>query len=144
MQFPKSVDECVYFTNRFMGNGLTKCWVFKQDCPKCKKAKMSKPIVAGKVAIRAKEYVCPACKYTVDKSAYEETLLACISYTCPACNATGEMEVPFKRKSINGVKTLRVFCRKCNAPIDITKKMKEMKDKKKGKADVDPKDADDD
>jgi hypothetical protein len=145
LKFPNSMDECVYFTNRTIGeakNGKAICWVFRQDCPKCKKAKMGKPVGSeGKVAIRATEYVCPACKYTVEKTAYEESLTANIQYTCPACHCEDEAQVPFKRKSINGVKTLRVFCSKCKGPIDVTKKMKEMK--KKGKAVEEDADMDD-
>jgi predicted RNA-binding Zn-ribbon protein involved in translation (DUF1610 family) len=137
LKFPNSMDECIYFTNRNIGenkNGKAICWVFKQDCPKCKKAKMGKPIdpKTKRPQIRAKEYVCPACNYTVEKVAYEESLTANIQYTCPKCGFEGEAQVPFKRKSINGVKTLRAFCEKCKEPIDVTKKMKEMK--KKGKA----------
>lgn len=141
LKFPNSMSECIYFTNRTIGeklNGKAVCWVFKQDCPKCKKAKMGKPVdETGHVAIRAKEYVCPACKYTVEKIAYEESLTANIQYTCPGFGNEGEEQTLFKRKSINGVKTLRVFCAKCKGPIDVTKKMKEMKKKGKPAEDAD-------
>jgi uncharacterized CHY-type Zn-finger protein len=137
MKMPNSVEECVYFTNRTLGEGKAMCWVFKQNCPKCKKSLMGKPkdSKTGKAMIRAKEYVCPSCKYTVEKTEYEETLTASIMYTCPACRNKGEIEAPFKRKSIEGVKTLRVNCQKCKANIDITKKMKDPK--KKNKEDID-------
>jgi len=137
----KSMDECVYFTNRSIGekfNGSARCWVFRQQCPKCKKAFMGKPVVDGKAKIRALEYVCPNCKYTVEKQAYEDTLIANVDYTCPLCQFHGGMVLPFKRKKVEGVLTLRFPCEKCKGPIDVTKKMKEIKKKvKKGAAPVD-------
>jgi predicted RNA-binding Zn-ribbon protein involved in translation (DUF1610 family) len=128
LQEPKSIDECVYFTNRTIGKGKAMAWVFRQKCPKCGKALMGKPRDSkGHVKIRAKEYSCPACGYTVDKQEYEETLVADVRYTCPSCGHQGEAEVPFKRKKIEGVDTLRVQCAKCSSTIDITKKMKQGK-----------------
>jgi uncharacterized CHY-type Zn-finger protein len=130
---PNSMDECVYYTSRDIGNGEVTVWVLRNPCPKCGKAMMEKPRGDdGKLKIRAKEYVCPACKHSVPKEEYEETLTASAEYVCPNCRAKGEAEVPFKRKSIAGVKTLRVVCAKCKANIDVTQKMKEPK--KKGKA----------
>lgn len=105
---------------------------------------MGKPVVDGKAKIRALEYVCPACKYTVEKQAYEDTLIANVDYTCPACEFHGGIVLPFKRKKVEGVLTLRFPCEKCNGPIDVTKKMKEIKKKdKKGKKAA-PIDLDDD
>jgi predicted RNA-binding Zn-ribbon protein involved in translation (DUF1610 family) len=121
----KSMDECVYFTNRTIGNGKAVCWVFRETCPKCKKGVVGKPKdKKGKVLMRAKEYVCPNCGFTMQKQEYEDTLTANVSYTCPHCGNKGEAQVPFKRKKIDGIDTLRVKCAKCNANIDITKKMK--------------------
>ena len=40
---PTSTDECIYFTQRSINNCHTKCWVFKESCPKCGKALLSKP-----------------------------------------------------------------------------------------------------
>jgi len=143
---PKSMDECVYFTNRNIGekfNGTARCWVFRQQCPKCKKAFMGKPVVDGKAKIRALEYVCPNCKYTVDKQSYEDTLTANVDYVCPACQFHGGIALPFKRKKVEGVLTLRFPCEKCAAPIDVTKKMKQIKKKVKKGAVVEDVDADD-
>ena len=56
-------------------------------------------------------------------------------YVCPKCKNKGGLIIPFKRKSIQGVKTLRVNCEKCGENIDITKKMKVPK--KKGEPDLD-------
>jgi hypothetical protein len=133
IKYPNSMEECFYFTNRTLGEkGKVTAWVYKQNCPKCKKAMMGKPKDAktGKPKIRAKEYTCPSCKYTVEKQEYEDTLSAQVAYICPKCQNKGEIEVPFKRKKIEGVLTLRVNCEKCGENIDITKKMKEKKGKK--------------
>jgi predicted RNA-binding Zn-ribbon protein involved in translation (DUF1610 family) len=122
---PDSMDECVYFTRRAVGDGKAMAWVFKQDCPKCKKAKMSKPKGDdGKVKIRATEYVCSACGYHVEKKEYEETLTCNITYTCPKCKFEGEIAVPYKRKKFQGMDAVIFECQKCKEKIPITKKMK--------------------
>jgi len=132
---PQSMDECVYFTRREIGvQGKVVAWVFRNQCPKCGKALMGKPVEKGKVKIRAKEYVCPACKYTVPDEEYEETLTASIQYTCPQCSFKGEIEIPYQRKKIQmldeetgkkkAAEALRFQCGKCGKNIDITKKMK--------------------
>ncbi len=129
---PESMDECVYFTNRSLenGKGSVKVWVFKQTCPKCRKAIMGKPRDSkGKVRTRADEYVCSSCGYSVEKKAYEESLTANAEYTCQACGSSGEAQIQFKRKNIEGIPTLRFQCVKCKANIDVTKKMKEKKGK---------------
>ena len=132
---PKSMEECIYFTNRVIGDNFTgtaRCWVFKEMCPKCKKALMGKPRKDdGKISIRAKEYVCPACNFTMEKEAYEDTLTANIEYKCPKCGFEGQHQMPFKRKKVEGVATLRFPCAKCKENIDVTKKMKVIKKKNK-------------
>ncbi len=126
------MDELVYFTNRAMDGGKVRAWVFKELCPRCRKALMGKPTdKKGKVLMRAKEYKCPSCGYTVEKKAYEDTLTANVEYTCPHCKHPGEIQIPFKRKKVQGVDSLRFNCQKCGRPIDITKKMKAIG--KKGK-----------
>ncbi|MFO7711245.1 MAG: hypothetical protein R6V53_05765 [Candidatus Woesearchaeota archaeon] len=129
LQLPESMDECAYFTNRKIGDGQAKVWVFRQMCPECGKALMGKPVEKGKVKVRAKEYVCPECKYTETKDEYEPKLTANVQYTCPSCKYEGEKQVPYKRKNIKGVPTLRIVCDECGYNIDITKKMKEPKKK---------------
>ncbi len=131
---PTSIDECVYFTRRVIGNGKIKAWVFKKLCPKCKKALMEKPKdpKTGKPKLRSKEYVCPECGFKIEKKQYEDSLICNIEYTCPYCSFSGEIQVPFKRKKVkiqtpDGEKTvdsLRFQCKKCNKNIDITKKLK--------------------
>ena len=120
------MNEIIYFTQRSIGKGVAKAWVFKGVCPKCKKGKMGKPIdpKTGKVKIRSKEYVCPECGFSMEKQAHEDTLQCEIKYTCPECGHKGEADVPFKRKSFQGAKAIIFHCGKCNAKIPITKKMK--------------------
>jgi predicted RNA-binding Zn-ribbon protein involved in translation (DUF1610 family) len=128
MRQPENMDELVYFTNRTIGTSAVRVWVFRKDCPKCGKALMGKPTHPdGRIKVRAGEYVCPECGFAVPKQEYEDSLTACVDYTCPSCGNEGEAEIPFKRKSINGVPTLRVDCSKCGTHIDVTKKMKKPK-----------------
>ncbi len=126
------MDECVYFTRRVKPQVVA--WVFREKCPKCKKELMSKPTGPnGKVKIRAKEYVCPACGHTMEKQAYEDTLTANIAYTCPKCNTSGEIQIPFKRKKVKilyeeegkekTADALQFSCT-CGQKINVTKKMK--------------------
>lgn len=131
---PTSADECVYVTNRFVGeDGSVFCWVFKEKCKKCGKGMMGKPRDAsGKVKIRAKEYVCPECGYNVEKQSYEDGLTASVKYTCPKCKHSGEMEMPFKRKKVEGVSSLVFDCQKCKEKIYVTKKMKEVREEDSG------------
>lgn len=128
---PQSMDECVYFTQRCIGEGEVMCWVFKQLCAKCKKATMGKPRGSdGKVKTRAETYECPSCNNSVERQAYEDSLTACVEYTCPQCKSKADKQIPFKRINVLGVQTLRFQCDKCAANIDVTKKMKEFKKKK--------------
>ncbi len=123
---PESMEELVYYTRRELDEGGDiLCWVRRGMCPKCGKNFMGKPRDAktGEIMIRARQYVCPECSYTMEKKAYEETLTAEVKYTCPHCGEKGEAIVPFKRKKIEGVDTLRVKCQHCGRNIDITKKM---------------------
>jgi len=134
---PKSMDECVYFTNRSLNEkGKIKCWVFKEKCVKCGKELMGKPRdpKTGKPRIRAKEYECPGCKYNVSEEEYENTLTASIQYTCQYCGNIGELQVPFKRKKVKifnedemkgkTIESLRFQCGKCSKNLDVTRKMK--------------------
>ena len=135
LEEPKSMDECVYFTNRADGNGKVKAWVLKENCPECGKALMGKPRdeKTGKAKIRASEYVCPECKHTVGKEEYEDTLTINIKYTCK-CGNFDELSVPFQRKRVQrlneetgkkqAIETIRFECSKCGEVMDVTKKMK--------------------
>lgn len=133
---PKSMDECVYFTNRVLDKGKIRCWIFREKCPKCGKSLMGKPKdpKTGKPKIRAEEYQCPDCKYTLSQQEYEDSLTANIQYTCRYCNHSGELQAPFKRKKVKilnevemkskMIESLRFQCQKCSKNLDITKKMK--------------------
>ncbi|MFC1691852.1 hypothetical protein ACFL0W_06760 [Nanoarchaeota archaeon] len=131
---PTSMEDLVYFTNRTIsdGKGKIKAWVYRNDCPKCGKAKMSKPKdeKTGKPKIRAKEYVCPECGNTVEKEEYEPTLSCEIKFTCPHCGKEGETETQYKRKTFEGVPAVVFECTECGKKIGISKKMKAPKKKK--------------
>lgn len=133
---PESMDELVYFTKRVVGDGKITAWVYREDCPKCGKGKMGKPVdkKTGKPKIRAKEYVCPECQHTIEKEEYEDTLTCEAKYTCPKCQFEGEIEAPFKWKNTKiynvetqkdkTAKAIKFNCGKCDEVINITKKMK--------------------
>ena len=134
---PKSMSELVYFTRRVvLPDGKVKVWVFREICPKCGKGHMGKPIdpKTKKAKMRAKEYECPECKFTMEAEEYEDTLTANIEYTCPSCKKSGAVSVPFKRKKVTLVneetgKKKRVDavifnCEHCGFSINVTKKMK--------------------
>lgn len=134
MKQPESMEECIYFTNRTINSGKIKAWVFKELCPKCKKALMSKPKdpKTGKPKIRAEEYTCPECSCTIEKQEYEDSLTISIQYTCPHCHNQGELQLPFRRKKIQltdeqgkkkTIDAVRFQCQKCQKNIDITRKM---------------------
>lgn len=127
---PESMEQLIYYTQRTVGKGKVRAWVYRDKCPKCGKGMMGKPVdeKTGKIKIRSKQYRCPECRYTVDKKEYEETLESEIQYTCPECGYTGETAVPFKRKTFKGMKAIVFLCDKCGAKIPITKKMKEKRD----------------
>jgi predicted RNA-binding Zn-ribbon protein involved in translation (DUF1610 family) len=131
LRMPESMDECLYFTNRTLGEkGKVIAWAYKIECPKCKKAKMGKPVEKGKIKIRATEYKCPACGYTEQKEEHEERLTVQAQYTCPECGHEGEAEMPYKRKSWQGVKAFVFQCESCNAKLGISKKLAQPKKKK--------------
>ena len=125
------MDDLIYFTNRTVedGKGKIKAWVHKKMCSECGKAKMGKPVVKGKVKIRAKEYICPDCRFTEEKLEHEETLNLEAKCLCPSCNKEGEGTTIYKRKSFMGVKAYVLDCSNCGAKIPVTKKMKKPKKK---------------
>ncbi|MBI4453695.1 hypothetical protein HY636_03550 [Candidatus Woesearchaeota archaeon] len=123
---PEDTNDLFYFTRRSIGDGKAMAWVYKPTCPKCSKAKMGKPVdeKTGKVKIRAKEYVCPSCKYTAQKEEFEETCTMEILFTCPHCKKEGEATTLYKLKSFDGIKAYVFECPFCKKKIGITKKMK--------------------
>ena len=142
---PNSMEECIYFTRRAVDSGKIMAWVFREACSKCKQGLMGKPVDAktGSAKIRALEYVCPSCKYTVPKAEYEDTLTCNVEYICPKCKKSGEATAPFKRKTFQGVPAIVFECSSCKEKIGITKKMKATKKSKKASSDkADSEDAD--
>ncbi|MEK6916180.1 MAG: hypothetical protein AABW92_00395 [Nanoarchaeota archaeon] len=124
LQIPESMEELVYWTSRKINDGFVKAWVEKENCPMCKKGLMGKPVVKGKVKIRATQYICPKCNYTVEKGEYEDTLTTSILYTCPHCKHKGETQVPYKRKKFKGADSIIFVCENCKENVPITKKLK--------------------
>jgi hypothetical protein len=130
------MDECVYFTNRIIGDGKIKAWVLREQCPKCRNGLMQKPRdpKTGKYKLRAKEYVCPSCQYQAPIEEYEGTLTMSVLYTCPRCKKSGEIQVPFKRKKAKMfdeekqkevmVDAVQFSCQFCQEKIYVTKKMR--------------------
>ncbi|MBD3309733.1 hypothetical protein GF351_00790 [Candidatus Woesearchaeota archaeon] len=130
---PKSMDECIYFTNRKVEDtGKVIAWVTKPECPECGKGRMGKPVdeKTGKVKVRADYYVCPECGHEEKKADIEPTLSLEADYTCPYCGNKGHTTTEYKRKSFQGVKAYVFKCEKCGKKIPITKKLKEIKKKK--------------
>lgn len=134
---PESVEECVYFTNRIIDSGRAMAWVFRKQCPKCKKGIMGKPQKkGGKVDKKADHYVCYSCGYQESNEQVESSLMINIEYKCPHCGNEGETISEYRRKSFQGVQSYIFECDKCRQKIPITKKLKEPK-KKKGQEGAD-------
>ena len=127
MRTPESMEECLYFTNRPVGDGNVMAWVYRKKCPKCDKAEMGKPVVKGKVKTRATYYECPECKFQEPKIEHEESLTLEAQYTCPHCGKDGESTGIYKRKAFKGVQCYIVECQHCGQKIPITKKLKDLK-----------------
>lgn len=126
---PQSMEECIYFTNRTMGNGHAIAWVFRKECPKCKGI-MGKPQKKnGKVDKKADHHVCYSCGYRENNEQVENSLLINVEYKCPHCGNEGETTTEYKRKSFEGVPSYVFECQKCHKKIGLTKKMKNTKKK---------------
>jgi len=133
---PESMSECIYFTNRVVKEGYIQAWVFKEECPKCKKSLMGKPKnpKTGRPKIRSTEYVCDSCGHKEEKQEHEERLICNIKYKCPYCGNEDETQVPFIRKRVSRfneekgkketVEAVVFDCSKCKKRIEVTKKMK--------------------
>ena len=119
------MDECLYFTNRIIGKGKVKAWVFRKECPKCKTL-MGKPKDVRGIKRRAKFYVCSRCGYKESKEEHEASLIINIKYTCPFCGKVGETTAKYKRQSYKGIPSYIFECIYCKKKIPLTKKLKDI------------------
>ncbi|MBW2976988.1 hypothetical protein KY347_06090 [Candidatus Woesearchaeota archaeon] len=128
---PESMEECVYFTSRSIGDGFATAWVYRKNCPKCKKPTLGKPIKKnGKVDKKADYYECKTCKYQESNEDIEKDLKLEVQYKCPYCGNEGETTTAYKRAVFEGVPSYVFACGKCGKKIGLTKKLKESKKKK--------------
>ena len=129
---PSSVEECLYFTNRSIGEGFATAWAYRKECPKCKKVRLGKPIKKnGKADKKADYYECPLCRYQESNEQVESGIKLEVHYKCPHCGNEGETTSEYKRKSFEGVPSYVFECGKCSKKIGLTKKMKSKKGKDK-------------
>ncbi len=140
LQEPKSANELFYYTDRDVGSGSVRAWAFKLKCPKCGEPMARPRNSRGKPDKKAGVYVCPKCGFSLPDKEYEAELILNIQYVCPKCGHKGEVQIPFKRKSVSfqvfdetkgkkvrkSVKAFVFKCEKCGEPIYITKKLKEI------------------
>lgn len=126
---PSSMDECLYFTNRSLDNeGYAVAWVYRKECPKCKKGRLGKPIKKdGKADKKAVVYECPKCKYQEPNDKVESELKVEVEYQCPYCSFGGRATTEYKRNNFEGVPAYVFECGKCGKKIGITKKLKKTK-----------------
>ncbi len=129
---PGSVEECIYFTNRIIDSGRAMAWVFRKECPKCKKGIMGKPVKkGGKIDKKADHYVCYSCGYQESNEQVENSLVLNVEYKCPHCGNEGGATTEYKRKNFEGVPSYVFECQNCHKKIGLTKKLKEKKKKVK-------------
>ena len=127
----ESMTECIYFTNRTIDSGRAVAWVFRKECPKCKKDVLQKPSTkSGKPDKKSPIYVCKNCRYEEKNEDVEKDLILNVEYKCPNCGSEGETTTEYKRKNFEGVPSYVFECQKCNKKIGLTKKLKETKKKR--------------
>ena len=124
------MDECVYFTNRIINSGKAIAWVFRKECPECKKGIMGKPQKKGnKIDKKAEYYVCDLCGYKEGNEQVENNLVLNVEYKCQYCGNEGETTSDYKRKKFEGVPSFVFECQNCHKKIGLTKKLKDAKKK---------------
>mgnify|MGYP001573681849 CR=1 FL=1 len=134
---PASMDECLYFTNRSIGEGFATAWAYRPDCPKCKKPTMGKPIKKnGKVDKKASYFECRVCKHQMSNEEVDSLAKLEVQYKCPHCGNESETTTEYKRKVFEGIPSYVFECGKCGKKIGITKKLKSSK-KSRGNEDDD-------
>lgn len=128
LQEPESMDECLYFSNRNIDTGKAMAWVYRPECPSCKKGRLGKPVKKnGKVDKKAEHFECPECKHQMSNEESENLLRVEVKYTCPFCGKPGEATTEYKRKVWKGVPAYVFECSSCHENIGITKKLKDPK-----------------
>jgi len=129
---PNSMDECLYFTNRALGDeGFAVAWVYRKECPECKKGRLGKPLKKdGKPDKKSPNYECPECKHQESNEEVEASLRVEIEYKCPHCGNESMTTTEHERVTFEGAKAFVFTCEKCDKKIGITKKMKKTKKKK--------------
>jgi len=127
---PNSTEECIYFTNRSIGEGYATAWVYRGTCPKCNTPSIGKPIKKnGKVDKKADVYECSICKYQEPNEEAEAKFKVEIQYKCPYCGNESETTTEYKRKVFEGIPSYIFECGGCSKKIGITKKLKIKKKK---------------
>ncbi|MBL7055681.1 hypothetical protein ISS07_02090 [Candidatus Woesearchaeota archaeon] len=125
---PNSMSECLFFTNRSLGEGFAVAWVRRPTCSSCKEGLMGKPLKKdGKPMKKAEFYECPQCKHQLPNEEMESQLKVEIEYQCPHCMKEGFAETEYVRKTFEGVKAFVFECGSCDKKLGITKKMKKTK-----------------
>ena len=128
---PNSMEGCLYFTNRSIGEGFAIAWAYRPDCPKCKKPTMGKPIKKNrKIDKKADYFECWVCKHRMSNQEAESLAKLDVQYKCPHCGNEGEATTEYRRKTFEGVPSFIFECGKCHRKIGITKKMKKSKKSK--------------
>lgn len=125
---PESMEDCLFFTNRSIGEGFATAWIYRPVCQSCNKSRMGKPLKKdGKPYKKAEYYECPACKHQVPNEELEAQLKVEIEYQCPDCKNEGFATSEYIRKNFEGVKAFLFECEKCHKKLGITKRMKKTK-----------------
>ena len=122
---PKSIEECLYFTNRAIGNGKAVAWVLRKQCVKCNQGHMIKPLKRGKPDKKAEFYICNKCSYQESNNDVESNLIMNVEYKCPYCDNESQTTAEYKRKSFQGILSYAFECQKCHKVIGLTKKLKQ-------------------
>ena len=125
---PNSMEECLYFTNRSIGDGFAIAWVYRKECPKCKKGRLGKPLKKdAKPDKKADYYECRQCGYKESNEEVETGLQLEVEYRCPYCGNEGQTTTEYERKVFEGVPAFVFVCGKCGKKIGLTKKLKATK-----------------
>lgn len=135
-EFPESMDDLLYFTNRKLPDGTRIiAWVERQTCAECGEADMGKPIneKTGKPKIRSSKYVCPECGHEEPKKQHEENCDIQIQYTNPEGTEKKTTTTKYKRRTWHGMKAFVFHNEFTDERFGITKRLKTRKEQKEKK-----------